>query len=135
MALDNNNIIGAGWSSPLRIDSRGGIALSQHDTGIEESIRMILSTARGERCMRPNFGCDIHNLVFAPNNATTWGLAAHYVEEALGMWEPRINVIEIDPQPDLDDPSRLLINIKYSLKATNDSRSLVYPFFLLAGRT
>jgi phage baseplate assembly protein W len=84
--------------------------------------------------MRPNFGCDIHNLVFAPNNATTWGLAAHYTEEALGWWEPRIDVTEIDPQPDPEDASRLLINIKYVLKATNDARNLVYPFYLLPGR-
>ena len=84
--------------------------------------------------MRPHFGCDIHTLIFAPNNATTWGLAAHYVEEALGWWEPRIDVTEIDPQPDPEDASRLLINIKYVIKATNDARNLVYPFYLLPGR-
>ena len=84
--------------------------------------------------MRPNFGCDIHNLIFAPNNATTWGLAAHYVEEALGWWEPRIEVTEVDPRPDPQDTSRLLIDIKYRVKATNDARNLVYPFYLLAGR-
>ena len=84
--------------------------------------------------MRPNFGCDIHKVVFDPNNATTWGLAAHYVEEALGWWEPRIEVTDIDPQPDPEDTSRLLINIKYRIKATNDARNIVHPFYLLAGR-
>ena len=81
--------------------------------------------------MRPNFGCDIHTLIFAPNNATTWGLVVHYVEEALGMWEPRIEVTDIDPQTDPDDPARLLINIKYRVKATNDARNIVYPFYLM----
>jgi phage baseplate assembly protein W len=130
----NRDIIGTGWAFPLQIDNRGGIALSKNENGIEDSIKLILGTAKGERRMRPNFGCDIHTLIFAPNNATTWGLAAHYVEEALGWWEPRIDVLEVKPRPDQNDPSRLLINIKYRIKATNDARNLVYPFFLLAGR-
>ncbi len=130
----NKDIQGTGWAFPLRIDGRGGVALSTHEWDIEESIRVILSTAKGERRMRPKFGCDIHNLIFAPNNATTWGLATHYVEEALGWWEPRIVVTEIDPQSDPEDTCRLLINIKYRVKVTNDTRNLVYPFFLMPGR-
>jgi len=84
--------------------------------------------------MRPNFGCDVHTLVFAPNNETTWGLAAHYVEEALGMWEPRIEVTDIEPHPDPEDASRLLIDIKYRVKSTNDARNIIYPFYLMPGR-
>ena len=131
---NHKDILGTGWSFPLRVDSRGGVALSRHEKDIEESIRIILSTAKGERRMRPNFGCDVHTLIFAPNNATTWGLASHYVEEALGWWEPRIEVTEVNPQSDPQDTSRLLINIKYCIKATNDARNLVYPFYLLPGR-
>ena len=136
MAVDTNNrdMLGVGWSFPLQIDGRGGIALSRYESDIEESIRIILGTARGERRMRPNFGCDIHNLVFAPNSATTWGLAARYIEEALGRWEPRIEVTDIDPHPDPEDQSRLLIDISYRVKATNDARNIVYPFYLTAGR-
>jgi len=135
MAADTSkDILGTGWTFPLRVDVRGGIAVSQHERDIEESIRIILGTAKGERRMRPDFGCDIHHLIFAPNNATTWGLAAHYVEEALSWWEPRIEVTEIDPRPDPEDASRLLINIQYQIKATNDARNLVYPFYLLSGR-
>ena len=135
MVTDSNrDSLGAGWSFPLHIDGRGGISMSQHDNDIEESIRIILGTAKGERRMRPNFGCDIHRLIFAPNNATTWGLAAHYVDEALGWWEPRIEVTDIDPHPDPEDTSRLLIDIQYVIKATNDARNIVYPFYLLPGR-
>jgi uncharacterized protein len=90
-----------------------------------------LIQSEGERRMRPNFGCDIHTLVFAPNNASTWGLAANYVEEALGMWEPRIEVMEVEAFPDPEDISRLLIDVKFSIKATNDARNIVYPFYLL----
>jgi phage baseplate assembly protein W len=127
----NQDMLGTGWTFPLQIDNRGGISLSRGDGGIADSIRVILGTDKGERRMRPNFGCDIHSLVFAPNNASTWGLAANYVEEALGMWEPRIEVTEVDPYPDPEDTSRLLINIKYRIKATNDSRNIVYPFYLM----
>jgi phage baseplate assembly protein W len=135
MVMDTNkDILGTGWSFPLHVDSRGGLALSKQETSIEESIRVILSTAKGERRMRLNFGCDIYKVIFAPNNATTWGLASHYVEEALGWWEPRIEVTEIDTHPDPEDTSRLLIDIKYRVKATNDARNLVYPFYLLPGR-
>ena len=132
--INNKDNLGVGWSFPLRIDGRGGISLSQFESDIEESICIILGTAKGERRMRPLFGCDIHKIVFAPNNATSWGLATHYVEEALGWWEPRIEVLEIDPHPDPKDASRLLIDIKYRIKATNDQRNLVYPFYIIPGR-
>jgi phage baseplate assembly protein W len=135
MAIDlNKDNLGVGWTFPLQVDGRGGISLSRYEKDIEESIRIILGTAKGERRMRPLFGCDIHKIVFAPNNATSWGLAAHYVEEALGWWEPRIEVMEIDPQPDPEDRGRLIINIKYRIKTTNDERNLVYPFYLIPGR-
>jgi hypothetical protein len=80
--------------------------------------------------MRPDFGCRIHELIFAPNNATSWGLVKQYVEEALGWWEPRIEVTEVDVRSDSGDTSRLLISIKYRVKATSDERTLVYPFYL-----
>jgi phage baseplate assembly protein W len=129
------DITGTGWAFPIQIDRRrGGIMLSKGGGGIDEAIRVILGTARGERRMRPNFGCDIHTLIFAPNNASTWGLAAHYVEEALGWWEPRIEVLDVDPQPDPDNPACMNIYINYRIKVTNDKRSIVYPFYLM-GRT
>ena len=128
------DIMGTGWSYPLKVDGRGGISLSQHENDIEESIRIILGTAKGERRMRPEFGCEIHDLIFAPNDFTTWGLAAHYIEDALGWWEPRIEVTNIDAGADPDDTGRLLITIYYKVRATNDERNLVYPFYLVPGR-
>ena len=98
---------------------------------IEESIKIILSTPKGERIMRPEFGSSIHEFVFAPNNATTAGLLAYHVRDALLRWEPRIEINEIDVQPDLVDRSYVRINIKYVVKATNDERNLVYPFYLI----
>jgi len=94
---------------------------------------MILLTPKGQRVMRPEFGCEIHELVFAPNNATTAGLAAYYVQEALRMWEPRIEVRRVDANPDPDSEGRLLVQIDYEIKATYDQRSLVFPFYRIPG--
>ena len=132
MDSDNvlSDILGTGFRFPMGVDGRGGIAMTSKENDIEDSIIIILGTERGERHMRPMFGCRIHEMVFAPNNATTWGLMQQYVEEALGWWEPRIEVMDIDVGADPTDTSRLLVNILYKIKATSDKRSLVYPFYL-----
>ncbi|MEW6231989.1 MAG: GPW/gp25 family protein [Chloroflexota bacterium] len=124
---------GTGWGFPVRISSRGGLSLSSAVDDIEEAIHIIISTPKGQRVMRPTFGCDIHELVFAPNNPTTHGLAAHHVEEALRMWEPRIELKQVDAHPDLTDPRALLVEVRYEVKATHDERSLVYPFYRIPG--
>ncbi len=126
----NSDILGRGFCFPLGVDGRGGIAMTRDEKDIDDSIRIILGTARGERHMRPLFGCRIHELVFASNNATAWGMMQQYVEEALGWWEPRIEVMDVEVGADLIDTSRLLVNILYKVKATSDKRTLVYPFYL-----
>ena len=126
-----NDIIGTGWAFPPRIDKQGGLALTRGDAEINQAIQIILMTAPGQRMMRPNFGSRLQELVFAPNNSFTIGLAQHYVEEALGMWEPRINVLDVTVAPDPDEGNCLLINIQYEIKATHDKRSLVHPFYLI----
>ncbi|HEX5159727.1 MAG TPA: GPW/gp25 family protein [Ktedonobacterales bacterium] len=123
------DFLGVGWAFPVGVDARGRIALARQERDIEEAIRIILLTPKGQRVMRPEFGCQIHDLMFAPNDATTAGLAAYYVEEALGMWEPRIHVKEVNARPDPENQGRLLIDISYEIKATHDSRSLVFPFY------
>jgi len=125
------DFLGVGWAFPVGVDARGRIALARQERDIEEAMRIILLTPKGQRVMRPEFGCQIHDLMFAPNDATTAGLAAYYVEEALGMWEPRIHVKAVNARPDPENQGRLLIDISYEVKATHDSRSLVFPFYRL----
>jgi phage baseplate assembly protein W len=127
------DVLGTGWSFPPRVDARGQIALARQERDVDEAIRIILLTPKGQRVMRPEFGCSIHELSFAPNNATLMGLATYYVEEALGMWEPRIRVEEVTARADPEVPERLLIDIRYRLKATADRRSLVFPFYRIPG--
>jgi phage baseplate assembly protein W len=129
--MNEGDFLGNGWSFPFRISPSGGIALSRQEFDIDEAIRIILSTAKGERHMRPEFGCGIHDLVFAPNNATTAGLVETYVTEAIGWWEPRVEILRVDAEPDDDEHNMLLINVNYRIRATNDQRNLVYPFYLI----
>jgi uncharacterized protein len=129
--MNEGDFLGNGWSFPFRISPSGGIALSRQEFDIDEAIRIILSTAKGERHMRPEFGCGIHDLVFAPNNATTAGLVETYVTDAIGWWEPRVEILRVDAEPDDDERNMLLINVHYRIRATNDQRNLVYPFYLI----
>jgi phage baseplate assembly protein W len=124
---------GSGWAFPFGTDHRGGTALVSEDEAIRRSIYLIISTAKGERRMRPHFGCAIHDLVFAPGDATTVGLIRSHVEEALGWWEPRVSVADVEVETDDEDPTRLLVTVRYVVKATKDERSLVYPFYLIPG--
>jgi len=128
--IRDREYIGQGLAFPLQVDPRGGIALATGTHDIEQAIRIILMTAPGERMMRPEFGCRIHELVFAPHDAATESLAAYYVQIALERWEPRIELREVEV---VTDPARdgvLLVEIKYEVKDTHDERSIVYPFYL-----
>ncbi|MCA9922394.1 MAG: GPW/gp25 family protein [Anaerolineales bacterium] len=127
------NIVGQGWAFPPNLDNQGGIALTNKFSELTQAIRIILMTSPGQRVMRPSFGCRLHELVFEPNNSHTAALAEAYVEEALGMWEPRINVLSVEVEPNAQRLNCMLINILYEVKATHDKRSLVYPFYLIPG--
>lgn len=127
------DFVGAGWAFPVGVNARGRIALAHHEQEIEQAMRIILLTPKGQRVMRPEFGCQIHDLVFAPSDGNTAGLAAFYVQEALAMWEPRITVLEVDVNPDPDDPAQVFITIEYEIKAIHDRRSLVFPFYRIPG--
>jgi len=127
----NDEFIGAGWAFPVRTDSAGGIALVTREREIEESMRLVLGTAYGERPMRPEFGCAIHDEVFSPADAATFGRIAADVRASLRRWEPRIAVQEVDVAPDENDASTLYIDIRYSIGSANDPRNLVFPFYVI----
>jgi phage baseplate assembly protein W len=129
-ASSKKEYLGQGLAFPLQISQQGGIALASGLNDIEQAIRIVLGTVPGERVMRPGFGCRIHELMFAPNNATTHGLAAYYVEKALEQWEPRIEVQDVTVLMDPAQDGVLLITINYRPKDAHDERSIVYPFYL-----
>jgi phage baseplate assembly protein W len=132
---ESSQLLGRGWKFPFTLDERGEVALSSGEVDIQEAIWMILSTAFGERLMHPDFGCEIHDLVFAPNNTGTAGLARFYVQDALVRWEPRIDVEEVEVQADPVQPELLLISVSYRVRTTDSRYNLVYPFYLTRGMT
>jgi phage baseplate assembly protein W len=127
----SESFIGTGWAFPLRTDAAGGIALVSRETEIEESMQLILGTAPGERPMRPEFGCAIHDFVFDSADADLAGRVAHAVRAALQRWEPRIEVHDVGVTYDEQEPALLYIDIRYVLAGTNDPRNLVFPFYTL----
>jgi phage baseplate assembly protein W len=124
------DLIGSGWAFPARITPGGSVRLVSGAEEIEAALRMILTTAPGERVMRPDFGCAMWEQVFAPVNASTLGLIEQSVREAVTRWEPRAELISVTTVPG-DDGSVVDIDIAYRIKATNDHRNLVYPFYVI----
>lgn len=123
--------IGQGWGFPLSTTANGSIALVGGDREIEEAIRIILSTSFGERPMRPEFGCGIHDHVFASADATTAGVIIYEVRRALERWEPRIIVQDIIVSFDRVHLGMLYIDIHYAKRGSNDPRNLVFPFYTI----
>lgn len=124
----NAEFYGRGISFPVQLGVLG-FGQSAGARKVEESIRIILGTQYGERVMRPRFGCNLKSLAFAPNNASTANLARYYIEEGLTQWEPRIDLVDVSVAND-NLGAKLLIDITYRLRATQDVHNLVYPFYL-----
>jgi len=126
-----HEFVGAGWAFPLHIGPTGAFELVTDEREIEQAIRLILGTAYGERPMRPDFGCRIHDFVFAEANATTAGRIATEVRASLARWEPRITVDDILVSGDPLDQSLLYVDIRYHISDRNDPRNLVFPFYTI----
>ena len=126
-----HEFVGAGWAFPLSLDPTGSFELATDEREIEQAIRLILGTAYGERPMRPDFGCRIHDFAFAEANASTAGQLASEVRASLGRWEPRIGVDDILVSVDELDGSLLYIDIRYHVRNRNDPRNLVFPFYTI----
>lgn len=155
MSIVSQDFLGSGWSFPIRVDPKTGrIALSRRERDIEEAISIILGTVPGERVMRPLFGSRLAEAVFALNSAMTATTVEGWVREALAYWEPRIDVLAVNVISGRDDARKLLpydpeeayrlqhrahtdalmlIDIRYRVRATNDERNLVHPFYTIPG--
>lgn len=136
--MEKADFLGKGWKFPISAIKDEGtgeseIAISEGEDAIRESISIILSTAKGERVMRPDFGCGINDMVFSIDNISTKSLISFYIKEALQKWEPRIELLSIDISSDKKEGNKLYINIEYKIKTTNTKRNIVYPFYLERG--
>jgi phage baseplate assembly protein W len=126
-----HELLGTGVAFPFRGDGRGRIALASGEADVEQAIRIILSTAPGDRPMRPEFGCDIHEFVFDQADAATFGHMDRAIRRALDRWEPRISVTGITFDEAQDELGMLLVDIRYELRTSSSPRNLIYPFYLV----
>ena len=124
------DLVGSGWAYPVQITPGGSVRLVSGSEKIDASLRMILETAPGERVMRPDFGCAMWEQLFAPVNPNTLGLIEQSVREAIARWEPRIDLMSVVAAADRSG-SVVNIDIGYRVRATNDHRNLVYPFYVI----
>jgi phage baseplate assembly protein W len=121
--------LGKGWSFPVQVGAGGALALAEYEEKVRQSVWIILGTSKGERVMRPDFGCGIYDLVFSTVTPDTVGRVSQAVRQALLFFEPRINVLDVRVRAE-DGNRVLLIVIDYEVRATNNVFNLVYPFYL-----
>lgn len=129
-ALEGKAFLGRGWAFPVA-SGTGDVAMVEHEEDVHQSIRIVLGTNRGERPMRPDFGAGLGDFVFEPLTTTTSALVRQRVEEALVLWEPRIDRVQVTVRPVRAGERELRIEIGYRVRATNTFYNLVYPFYLL----
>lgn len=130
--MASRQFLGKGWQFPIRVNASGGLSYSSDEQLVQESIWIILGTAKGERQMLPRFGCGIHDLVFSPNNPTTYGTIAGQVRTALTTYEPRIDVLDVRVE-DGGQENLLLIHVDYRIRSNNALYNQVYPFYITEG--
>lgn len=123
----------SGVEHGLRLAPTGAIDMVEEHAAVRQAVLLLLSTRPGERVMRPDYGCDLHRLVFSPNDDTTAGLAIHYVRRALERWEPRIQILYLDAGRHPEDPERLNIVLEYRVRSTQRRERLVYSLQLTGG--
>jgi len=126
----DKDFLGKGLRFPVSINLNGGVSTSQLEENVRQSLFVILGTAPGERVTRPKFGCEIHDLMFAPNTPITCARAEVYCAEAIYKYEPRVDRVRCTARPNPDEPNRLDVRIEYVIAGKNDSRNLVFPFYL-----
>jgi hypothetical protein len=120
-------LVSIGRPGGLTVTPTGRLATVEGDDAVRQAILLLLTTRPGERVMRPTYGSMLHRLVFAPNDATTAGLAIHYVRQALARWEPRVEVLRVDAGADADDPEQLVVELTYRVRASQSVTVLQVP--------
>ena len=128
--MSSNNFLGRGWSFPIQPDGTGGLAYTEGETHVEQSLRLLLMTGLGERVMRPSLGCKAPSLVFAPGSVQYLRLLETSVREAVRDWEPRVELEDVQAEATQGAENHVLVNIAYKVRGSNARGNLVFPFYL-----
>ena len=134
--MDNKvrQFLGRGWKFPVKVDrNTGRILMSEHEEDIQEAVRIIILTRKGERAMQPDFGSDAYKLVFGSKEVTDHNILSADIRDALIQWEPRIKDVEVSIEDDPLNPEKLFINVNYVVRSTNNPFNMVYPFYINEG--
>lgn len=128
------DFLGRGWRMPVSVDPRTGhVAYAEYEDDIEQAILIILETAPGERVMRPDFGCGIHDMVFTSLDSTTLQRIRSLVEESLRRFEARVEVLAVTVDEAATFDGHLDVSIDYRVRQTNQLGNLVFPFYFREG--
>lgn len=134
MKEDVNAFLGRGFHFPVQVDeATGRIRTSSYEEDIKEAIYIILMTKKGERVRNPAFGCGAHEYVFGTMDYTTLSMMEREVREAVTLWEPRITDLQVDISTDQNQAGCVMVNIHYTVRATNNPYNLVFPFYMEEG--
>lgn len=134
MKEDKNVFLGRGMKFPVQADEMTGkMKMSYYEEDIKEAIYIILMTRKGERTMKPEFGCKIHDYAFAHTDYTTLSMMEREVREAVTLWEPRIDKLEVEVLTDKNEEGCLFIKVGYVVRSTNNPYNLVFPFYIQEG--
>ena len=126
--------LGVGWKFPPEFDkSSGSVILVSEEEDIKESLEILLSTKKGERIMMPDYGCNLHHLVFESINADLINRLRNMIEASVTKYEPRITLNNVDIRPDANNDGALFIIIDYTINKTNQSNNMVYPYYIIEG--
>jgi uncharacterized protein len=129
-----SSFLGTGWSfPPTFLRKTASVVMSNDDRDIQESLRILFSTARGERILLPSYGCDLWGMVFQNMTTTLQTEIAERVRQAILNWEPRIEVLAVEVVPDASVDGRILVQVDYVIRLTNTRSNLVYPFYIQEG--
>lgn len=126
-----SGVLGSGLAFPMSVDQRGALTLVGGETDIAQAISIILSTAPGERPMRPEFGCAVHDHVFEVLDASAFGAIENAVREAIERWEPRATVTAVDFDLERRQEGCLDIVLTYEIPEVPGVRNLVHPFYII----
>ncbi len=122
--------VGRGLRFPIVPDAAGGLGWVEGDDNVEQSLRVLLLTATGERVMRATFGTQAPRLVFAPGSVQYLRLLEDTIRGAVRDWEPRVEVLEVRAELSAVDPTHATVNLGYRVRRSNSRQNLVFPFYL-----
>jgi phage baseplate assembly protein W len=132
--MEHNKFLGKGWSfPPTFVKGINTVLMTEDEANINENLKVLFDTPKGERLLSRNFGSTLRKYLFAPQNSLLHAEIKDALHTAIKLYEPRIDVDEISILPDYDRESCLMISLSYTVVKVNRRHNFVYPFYINEG--